>query len=269
MSWEDQGRQEHGWLGDGTSDKAKDSGGTNDAALFAPGFIAARMEAAIHGSVGALPPKSRTHPAARPNAAAVDRLTGLMSEWNRAATLDPARFAAYFFNRDAGDPVVEKLRDASTTAASARSHDDLRNAATDLVAAQQDVGLDRWSRFIATAEEYANKPLAFGTAATIGAETILKQLGRLNPVATTRAQPIEGEEENRGLVEELTDPLAPVRIAAYHSTVARIRQLDPRYAVVSRPNSTPSQEALKQCSKDAARDPPGGCISYRGGPRPW
>src|SRR6266702_4580857 len=100
MSWQDQGRQEHGWFGSGTSTAEKPAGGSPDAALFAPTAVAARMKSVIHGSVGALPSGSRGHRAPRPSAAAVDQLSGLMVDWSRAAKLGPARFADHFFGRD-------------------------------------------------------------------------------------------------------------------------------------------------------------------------
>jgi hypothetical protein len=43
----------------------------------------------------------------------------------------------------------------------------------------------------------------------------------------TLVQAIEPEAENRGLFEEIVDPLAEVRIAAYSSARARLRAIDP------------------------------------------
>jgi hypothetical protein len=177
MTSQDQGRREHGWFGNGTSAADKQTGGSNDAALFAPKSVAARMTSVIHGSTGALPSRLRGHPAARPNAAAVDRMSGLMIDWSNAAKLGPARFADHFFDRDANDPAVEKLRAAANAAATARDHGDLREASTDPAGAKQDIGLDRWSRFIADAKQRADQPLGIGAALTSGVGAILRQLG--------------------------------------------------------------------------------------------
>jgi hypothetical protein len=69
----------------------------------------------------------------------------------------------------------------------------------------------------------------------------------------TPIQAIEPEEENRGLVEELVDPLAEVRAAAYQSTVSRIRQLDPAYSTLTGPNFKPSQASVEAALKDLSQ----------------
>jgi hypothetical protein len=58
MSWEDQGRQEHGWLGHGTAPEQPDDA-ANDRALFAAGGLGGRIGAAATGAVGALTPALR------------------------------------------------------------------------------------------------------------------------------------------------------------------------------------------------------------------
>jgi hypothetical protein len=55
-----------------------------------------------------------------------------MTAWVRGGNLDKASFAGLFFGREAGDPVVEKLRAAALSAAQATSHADLRDAARNL-----------------------------------------------------------------------------------------------------------------------------------------
>lgn len=72
MPWEDQGRQEHGWFGDGTSAVGTIPATSTGGDLFQPGARTQRIQAVIHGATGALPAALRNHPAARPNAAAVD-----------------------------------------------------------------------------------------------------------------------------------------------------------------------------------------------------
>jgi len=69
----------------------------------------------------------------------------------------------------------------------------------------------------------------------------------------TPIQAIEPEEENRGLVEELVDPLAEVRAAAYQSTVSWIRQLDPPYSTLTGPNFKPSQASVEAALKDLSQ----------------
>jgi hypothetical protein len=53
--------------------------------------------------------------------------------------LSKTDFAAAFFDRDGGDPVVTLLREAAETAASAKSQADLWDASTLLAAAEQKI----------------------------------------------------------------------------------------------------------------------------------
>ena len=132
--------------------------------MFQPGALSQRIQAVIHGAVGALPAALRNHPAARPNAAAVDRLTTLMTAWDGGAGLDQANFAARFFDREADDPIVAKLRDAAGQASDAKSHDDLRQASGSLADAQKFVGMDRWHRFLADARNLLTDHKVIGGA---------------------------------------------------------------------------------------------------------
>ena len=72
--------------------------------------------------------------------------------------MDPASFAEHFFGRSADDPVAARLRIAAIGANQAQSHAELREAAGDLAAAQQTVGLDRWNAFLADAAQRASDP---------------------------------------------------------------------------------------------------------------
>ena len=158
MSWQDQGRQEHGWFGSGAAPEADKEGGSPDAGLFEPGGLDQRIQAVIHGAVGSFPASARKHAAAQPNTAALERLTGLIKVWGRGTRMDMASFAEHFFGRSARDPVAARLHDAAMTANLAQSHAELREAADDLTAAQQMVGLDRWNAFLVDAAQRASDP---------------------------------------------------------------------------------------------------------------
>ena len=159
MSWEDQGRQEHGWFGSGTTAKIdKEAGGSADSGLFGAGGLDQRIQAVIFGAVGAFPASARKHAAAQPSAAALERLTGLMKVWGRGARMDMASFAGHFLGRPADDPVAARLHNAAMTANQAQTHAELREAADNLAAAQQMVGLDRWNAFLADAAQRASDP---------------------------------------------------------------------------------------------------------------
>jgi hypothetical protein len=79
-----------------------------------------------------------------------------MTVWGRGARMDIASFAEHFLGRSADDPVATKPHNAAITANLAQSHAEFGEAASDLAAAQQIVGLDRWSGFLADAEQGAN-----------------------------------------------------------------------------------------------------------------
>jgi hypothetical protein len=127
MGWEEQGRQEHGWFGNGTSAQDKQAATTGDGGV--PGRLTERVQAVILGAVAALPRESRYRAAARLDVKTLDRLTNAMTAWARGAGTDMASFAGRFFGRSADDPIVGKLWAAATMADRARSHADLGVAA--------------------------------------------------------------------------------------------------------------------------------------------
>jgi hypothetical protein len=171
MGWEEQGRQDNGWFGEGT-------GATKRDPLFRADRRDQRIQAVIHGAVGALPASLPHHPAAQPNTAAVGQLTTLMVAWDRGATLDRTTFAERFFDRAADDPVAAKLREAACTACEATSHDELRDASEAPAEAQLTVGLDRWYRFLADATSLLTNPKLIGGAlVAAGAALALTGIG--------------------------------------------------------------------------------------------
>jgi hypothetical protein len=151
MSWEDQGRQEHGWFGHGTAplrDKQAEGGG----GVGASAGITRRIEAVASGTIAASPAGLRRRAEAQFIGSNLARLTSAMAAWNAGARLSPAEFAQRYFARGPDDPAVQHLRAATIGAAEARSHADLRDAAEALGAAVQTIGVDSWPRFIADAE---------------------------------------------------------------------------------------------------------------------
>ena len=62
------------------------------------------------------------------------------------------------FGREADDPVVEKLCSAALGIGLATGHAELREAAEKLAEVMQTIGLDRWPRFLADAQERARDP---------------------------------------------------------------------------------------------------------------
>ena len=156
MSWEDQGRQYHMWFGHGTApDKGKK-------AAPDPSITGKRTEdrvlALAYGAIAALPASLRGRAEAHYQHGTLPRLKGAMAAWIRGTRLDRDTFANRFFGREANDPVVLSLHSAALGAATATSHEDIRDAAGKLADAIKAVGVDQWPRFIAEASERARDP---------------------------------------------------------------------------------------------------------------
>ena len=93
------------------------------------------------------------------NNGTLPRLKEAMTAWLRATALNQASFASRLFGRSADDPVIRDLHSAARRAATATSHDDLRDAAGKLARAMEAVsrkslrdfaGIDRWLGFVAS-----------------------------------------------------------------------------------------------------------------------
>ena len=127
---------------------------------FAPSETARRVQAVAHGAVGALPRTLRARVEARSNAGDLERLTEVMTAWSRGAGLSKDRFATLFLAREANDPIVGIVREASRDAIGAVSRAELREASLKVADAIPAVGLDRWPRFLADAQARARDPTA-------------------------------------------------------------------------------------------------------------
>ncbi len=147
-SWICQGRQYHGWFGTGTCDDHEGGGRRADL-----GDAEERIRAVARGAVASLPNAQRTRFARQLDQKGLARLAKLMAAWAGGSHLDKSGFAERFFGRAGDDAVVEKLRSAALGADTAKTHADLRDAASSLASAVQTVGLDRWPRFLEDAEQ--------------------------------------------------------------------------------------------------------------------
>ena len=154
MSWEDQGRQYHMWFGHGT---APDKIAAPDPSVTAKGSED-RVLALAYGAIGALPASLRGRVEAQHQRGTLPRLKEAMTAWIRGTRLDRDTFANRFFGREASDPVVRNLHAAALGAATATSHEDIRDAAGKLANAIKAVGVDRWPQFVAEASERARDP---------------------------------------------------------------------------------------------------------------
>ena len=162
MSWQEQGRQEHGWFGHGASSLQQNDTTDGDASLFGFGGFNKRMSAVAYGAIASLPPALRAQAARQLNTHIVTQLIEVMAAWTRGIKLDQASFAKHFFGRDADDPVVAKLRSAAQGGASATTHAELRDAAGRLAEAIQTIGIDRWPRFLYEAKQKSERQVHVG-----------------------------------------------------------------------------------------------------------
>jgi hypothetical protein len=148
--WVYQGRQEHGWFGDGR----KPGGDLPDSDVVGQG-LDDRIRGLGRAAVAAIPARQRHHAAASFDAAALARLVRVMRAWVGGLHLSPAEFASRFIGRAVDDPVVEHFRTAAERVAGAWTQTDLREATGALAAGMLGVGLDRWRRELGELETRA------------------------------------------------------------------------------------------------------------------
>ena len=153
MSWEDQGRQYHGWFGDGKA-PPRDADEHADA-LFDPENVMARIDAIGYAAVASLPVADRRRDSAIFDDQRLDDLRRVMASWMGARALTPAAFAARFADPPASDAAIEALRAATEGARTATTHADLAHASVALAAGMQAIGLAKWPRFLRDAAEQA------------------------------------------------------------------------------------------------------------------
>jgi hypothetical protein len=126
--------------------------------ILGPEGFAQRVQATVYGAVGSLPRALRAWAAVICHAANLGRLTEAMMRWIRGDHLDKEQFARLFLGREADDPLVDLLRSLAPRIARATGHSELGDAATQIAAAIQVVGPDRWPRFLAELEDRALDP---------------------------------------------------------------------------------------------------------------
>lgn len=235
MSWQDQGRQQHGWFGSGTSSNGEES--PSDASLDQ------RLDAVIYGSVAAMPPALRGEAGARLDSKTHARLNGLMATWSRGGNMDRAEFAGQFFGRAGDDRVSMALRDAALTARLSGSQAALRDAAESLASAMQTIGLVRLSRFLDDAETRARSPSTLA-ALEKSSQTLEQRGGAIRPV-----YPLETA---LGIGAALATGGVAAAVRAAVGAVAR-QLLPERAPVMNEPSATATPN---KPGKDAIRPSP-------------
>ena len=153
MGWQDQGRQEHGWFGHGTSEKvAYDE-------VVASKSLEDRSLSVAYGVVAVLSPAQRKRLETQYHYGTLGNFTEMMTALMRANRLDLSCFASLFFDRAADDPIVEALHGASLAAGLATSHAEMREASEGVAKAIDLVGIDRWPRFVTQVQARADDPV--------------------------------------------------------------------------------------------------------------
>ena len=156
MSWEDQGRQEHGWFGDGRAPT-----NPKDAASGATSINTSRHDLATalaYGAIASMPVAQRARAESAFQGRGLTAFREAMLAWMRGTGMKPEAFADRFFGRSADDPVVQALRDAAELAMTSTTPADMAAASGKAADAMQRVGPDRWSRFLADAQNRARDP---------------------------------------------------------------------------------------------------------------
>ncbi len=146
MSWETQGRQEHGWFGHGTGPE----GGPDI------GDLAERVAWTAHASLMGLPRQDWRNSAATFDGDRVQRLQRAMAAWIAARSLSRAEFERRFVGSMVSDAAIDSLRASAEAVRTATTHHDLGVASTHLASAMQGIGLSRWPGFLRDAADRAD-----------------------------------------------------------------------------------------------------------------
>ena len=91
-----------------------------------------------------------------------DPLKTAVAAWYGASALSRDAFRSRFLNPYTSDGTVDRLRSATRGMVEGQSYDDLAKAGEDLAAAAQQIGVDRWPRFIGDASHQAVEAVAQG-----------------------------------------------------------------------------------------------------------
>jgi hypothetical protein len=156
MSWEDQGRQYHGWFGHGMAPGGDDPSSDGVGAMFDPGNFAARIDAMAYSAVAHMPNADRHRDSATFDRQRLERLRKIMTTWTGARSLSQTAFKERFVDPSTSGAAIEKLRAAAAAAKAATTHQDLADASADLAGAMRTIGLEKWPRFLSDAAERAD-----------------------------------------------------------------------------------------------------------------
>ena len=166
QSWQYQGRQEHGWFGDGTSPKSASGDGSGSQAapnpLFDPANAGQRLDYAAHSIFMRVPSSERSRWTGAASSTIRLQLATSVAAWYGAAGLSRDAFRARFLDPSISDQTVDDLRSATKAIVEGGSYADLAKAGKDLAAAAQGIGVSRWSRFVSDSSQRAMAAVSRG-----------------------------------------------------------------------------------------------------------
>ncbi len=210
QSWIYQGRQGHGYFGNGTA--PKDDGDSGDDAgaddLFRPANAGQRVDYVVSSLIAHVPRNDRGRWTGAVSDSARTNLKTAVAAWYGARSLNRDAFRTQFLDPYTSDEVVDRLRSAAKRMVEGQTHDDLAKAGDDLAAAAQKIGPDTWPRFLGNASHQAVEAVSRGDipgvvrasatdapvgafVAFIGLLALIAGLSRPgNPPSTSRSTPI-------------------------------------------------------------------------------
>lgn len=161
--WIYQGRQYHQWFGHGTAPReANEGAAAAPGSLFDPASIGQRIDWAAQSLIAHVLKADRGNSAAVFDDARLDRLKTVINVWYGASQLGRDAFRARLLDPYTSDDTVDRLRSAARGIVEARTHEALNAAGEDLAAAVQEIGLNRWPRYLAGAEQRAVAAVSSG-----------------------------------------------------------------------------------------------------------
>ena len=162
-SWIYQGRQGHGYFGNGTAPKddedSSDDAGPND--LFSPANAGQRVDYVASSLIAHVPRNDRGRWSGAVSDSARTNLKTAVAAWYGARSLSRDAFRTQFLDPYTGDDIVDHLRSAAKSMVEGQTHD-LAKAGDDLAAAAQKIGPDTWPRFLGNASHQAVEAVSRG-----------------------------------------------------------------------------------------------------------
>ena len=152
-SWVHQGRQAHGYFGNGTSPKDDNAAGVSS--LFRPANAGQRVDYAASSLIMHVPRNDRGRWNSAVSDSARANLKTAVAAWYGARLLSRDAFRARFLDPYTSDEMVDHLRSAARGMIEGQTYDDLAKAGENLAAAAQKVGADGWPRFLSNASHQA------------------------------------------------------------------------------------------------------------------